>query len=588
MRIPDGVLEEIQNRVDIVDVVGDYVHLERRGSRFMGLCPFHNEKTPSFSVNPEKNLFYCFGCHKGGTMFTFLMEIEHITFLEAARKLAERAGIELNSDDISEESQSRRTQLEVLYKRISGSFHYFLTEHEKGAPARNYLRERGIREDMIKTFQIGYAPEDRRWLYRFLRGKNYSEEFLAASGMFSRKYPEVSIFSGRVIFPIYTPGGNVAAFGGRSIDGRDPKYINSPETEIFQKRKSLFGLYQSIKGIRETGTVHVVEGYFDVVALFQAGIPEAVAPLGTALTEEQGRMLRRYTDKAVLIFDDDPAGLKAVWRGLEIMEKCGINSTVVVPSGGKDPADILQNEGSNSLHNMLKSASNGFSFLLGKAVEQHGLADAKAKRKVLEALAPYLSTVESELVREDHLKTLADTMNAGIEAVKSDFSALLQGKKTRTEGQIATEAKKKSIGSDLFLMLVVAVNCGYFLKVRQFVSIEQLQDPMARELYIALEEAYRQDELDIDHVIPRIESVDLQGLIVEKSTTGEFEVNVEDLVRDGIRNIQIRALKKKRDEVTEQLKSASIEGSHREALKELLSEKMYLDEELNRMKGDAQ
>jgi len=588
MRIPEGVIEEIQNRVDIIDVVGDYVTLQQRGSRFMGLCPFHNEKTPSFSVNREKNLFYCFGCHKGGTMFTFLMEIESITFVEAAERLAQKAGIELNTEGGTEESQSQRRLLEDFYQRISGSFHYFLTEHDMGAPAREYLRQRGVSDEIIEDFQIGYAPEDRRWLYRFLRGKNYSDEFLARTGLFSKRYPDVSIFSGRVIFPIFSPGGRIMAFGGRSIDGRDPKYINSPETEIFQKRRSLFGLYQSIKGIKEAENVVVVEGYFDVIAMFQAGIKYAVAPLGTALTEDQGRMLRRYSKNAVLIFDDDSAGLKAAWRGLEIIEKSGITGQIAVPEGGKDPADIMLNEGSISMHNMLKSASNGFDFLLEKAVARYGYGNANAKRRVLEALAPYLGTVESEVVREDYLKALADAIHSGFEAVKADLRAVLRKKKTRMEGQKATEVKKTSIGSDLFLMLVVVVNCNFYEKVRNSISIDQLHDSSARELYIALEDAYRQDELDIDHVIPRLESEDLQRLIFEKIATGEFEVNVEDLVKDGIRNIRSKALRKKREEVIEEIKSIAIKGSPRDALKELLSEKMYLDEELNRIKGDAQ
>jgi len=588
MKIPEGTLEEINRNLSILDVVGDYVTLEKKGNRYMGLCPFHGEKTPSFSVSPDKNLFYCFGCHKGGTMFTFVMEIEHITFVEAAEKLAHRAGIELNLENYSHEEQSRRQALSELYQKLSGSFHYFLTEHEMGKTALEYLDSRGVEKEIIQLFQLGYVPQKREWLYEFLKSKNYSEEFLSASGIFSRKYPQLSLFNGRLIFPIYTAGGQVIAFGGRSIDGRDPKYINSPDTDLFKKRKSLFGLYQAVKGIQDAHQTVIVEGYFDVLAMFQANIPCAVAPLGTALTEEQSQMLHRYTDNTILIFDDDDAGLRAAWRGIEIMEKAGMEIFVAVPKGGKDPADILLNEGSNSLQNMLKSKTNGFNFLVGKSVETHGLADANAKRKVLGSLAPYLNTVESEVKREEYIKYLADTLHVGTEAVSMDLQSILQGKKTRKEGQDAMQTKKMEIGSDLFLMLAVVVNCGFFPDVRKNISIEDLHTKAARELFIALEEAFRADELDIDHIIPKIEDESLQQLIFEKSVTGEFEVNVEAIIRDGLNSIRARSLKQKRDEVIFKLKSIDREGSHRGTLKELLSEKMFLDEELKRMKEEVQ
>lgn len=588
MRIPDGTIEEINRNVNIVDVVADYVTLEKKGGRYMGLCPFHTEKTPSFSVTPEKNLFYCFGCHKGGNMFTFVMEMEHIPFQEAAIKLARRAGIELNLDSSSPEEQSQRQALSDLYNKLSGSFQYFLTGHSMGGEALGYLKSRGVREDIILQFNLGFVPQKRSWLYNFLRGKNYSDEFLSQSGLFSRRYPESSLFNGRLVFPIYTAGGQVIAFGGRSIDGREPKYINSPETDIFQKRKALFGLFQAVKGIQEKKTTVIVEGYFDVLAMFQAGLPYAVAPLGTSLTEEQAYMLHRYANKAILVFDDDAAGVRAVWRGLELMEKTGLETEVAVPKGGKDPADILLNEGSNSLHNMLKSKTNGFSFLVGKAVELHGSKDVHDKTRVLESLAPYLKNIESEVKREEYVKHLADILHVGTEAVQLDLQAILQGKKTRTEGQEAIRDNKMEIGSDLFLMLAVVVNCEYFPMIRQSIELDDLQSKAARDLYIALEEAFRDDMLDIDHVILRIEDQKLQELIFEKAATGEFELNAEAIVRDGINTIRIRSLKQKRDEIIYNMKSMDRSGAHRNALKELLSEKMFLDEELKRIKEEAQ
>jgi len=588
MRIPEGTIEQINQRINIVDVVQDFITLEKRGNRYWGLCPFHAEKTPSFSVDADKNLFYCFGCHKGGTMFTFLMEVEHIPFVEAAEKLAARAGIEIQSADRDPEAERGKRALSDLYSRITSSFHYFLTQHETGKEAREYLSERGFGDESIEKFQLGYAPKDRRWLYNFLHHKNYSDEFLAESGLFSRNYPRVSIFSGRLIFPIRSAGGDVVAFGGRSIDGNEPKYINSPETELYQKRRILFGLNRAVKGIQKQKRVLVVEGYFDVLAFFEAKLPIAVAPLGTALTEEQARVLRRYAEHVTLVFDDDRAGIQAAQRGIEVMEKVGMECNVVVPHGGKDPADILLNEGSNSLHNMLKSPTDGFQFLMHKAADQYGVSGAEQKSKVVTELAPYIKSIDSEVKREDIIKYLADFLQVGPKAVLHDINAVKQGKKPRTEGQQAVKEVKKRVGTDLFLMLAVVVNCSYFREVRRSIGIEDLEDKAARELYIALEEAYRSDELDIDHVIPRIESEQVQHLVFEKSATGEFEVNVDEIIKDGIKNIKVRSLQAKRRTLMDQIKSVEREGSNVGELKELLSEKMFLDEELKRIKGDAQ
>ena len=521
-------------------------------------------------------------------MFTFLMEVEHIPFVDAAEKLAERAGIQIETADRDPEAERGKRALSDLYSRITSTFHYFLAQHETGAQAREYLAERGFGQEAIEKFQLGYAPDDRRWLHRFLRQKNYSEEFLAASGLFSKKYKDVSIFSGRLIFPIRSPGGDVVAFGGRNIFGGEPKYINSPETELYQKRRVLFGLNRAVKGIQQHRRVVVVEGYFDVLAFFEAELPIAVAPLGTALTEEQARVLRRYADRATLVFDDDRAGLQAARRGIEVMEKVGMQCDVAVPHGGKDPADILVNEGSNSLHNMLKSPTDGFQFLMHKAGEQYGTNGAGQKSQVVAELAPYIQSIESEVKREDIIKYLADFLQVGPRAVLHDINAIKQGKQPRTEGQQAVKEEKKRVGSDLFLMLAVVVNCSYFRDVRRNIGLEDLEDADARELYIALEEAYRSDELDIDHVIPRIESERVQHLVFEKSATGEFEENADEIIRDGIKNIKVRSLQAKRRTLLDQIKSVERNGSDYGALKELLSEKMFLDEELKRIKGDAQ
>ena len=290
MRIPESLIEEIKEKSDILSIVSEYSALKKKGDRYWGCCPFHNEKTPSFSVRPEQGMYYCFGCHKGGSLFNFIMEIEGLSFIEAVRFAAEKTGVILpeNSNE-TEEEVVQRDSLKDLYKRVAGSFHYILMNNDQASTTRQYLADRGIHEETIVKFQLGYAPDDPKWLHGFLKSRNYSEDFLAASGLFSRKYPQWSLFSNRLMFPIYSNQGEIVAFSGRTMgsDPKAPKYINSPDTPLYNKSKLLYGLWQSREGMRKTREFYLCEGNVDVLALHQAGISTGVAPLGTALTEDQ-------------------------------------------------------------------------------------------------------------------------------------------------------------------------------------------------------------------------------------------------------------------------------------------------------------
>ncbi|NBF38992.1 MAG: DNA primase, partial [Spirochaetes bacterium] len=327
MKIAKHVIDEIARKVDIVDVVGDYVSLKKRGARYWGLSPFTSEKTPSFSVEPEKQLYYCFSSGKGGSVFQFVMEMEGLSFPEAVRALGERAGVRVEAGESDEESRTRDA-LKELSTRVAGSFRHIFVNSAGAERARGYMRGRKISEEVLERYEVGYAPADRRWLFNFLRKKQYSPQFLAQTGLFSRQYPEVALFSDRVMFPIHARGGQVVGFGGRRLGEYGPKYINSPESSIFRKRDELYGLYQGMKVIREQEEVYLCEGYMDVLALAEAGVANAVAPLGTSFTEGQARLIRRYAGVVTLLFDADSAGLDAARRAAEILEKAGIEGRV--------------------------------------------------------------------------------------------------------------------------------------------------------------------------------------------------------------------------------------------------------------------
>jgi DNA primase len=586
VRIPDKTIQEISRKTDIVDVVSEYVTLEKRGTRYIGLCPFHSEKTPSFSVSPENNLFYCFGCHKGGSVFTFVMEIEHLSFVEAVKKLADKVGVSLDVP-WEKEASGEEQALAELYERSAKMFRYFFTSTDAAEPARAYARERGVSKEREELFGLGYSPADRRWLFRFLRNKNYSPDFLAKSGLFSRRYPEISLFAGRLIFPIRMSNGKTVAFGGRSLDGREPKYINSPETELYRKRSILFGLYEGASEIRKSREVIVVEGYFDVIAFHEAGIPRAVAPLGTSMTEEQGRVLRRYADRAVLVFDYDRAGQEAAVRAIEVCEQAGMESVVAVPESGKDPSDILQNEGSESLHNMIKYTINNFEYLIDSAVTRFGADTPEAKSRVVSATSGYLKSVRSEVRRQEYIRRLATALDITPDAVQKDIDAQAYREVTHRRGQEADQEEQKGIGTDLFLMLAAAAHSEHFEYLRRELNIADLEDERAKELFIALEEAYRNDERDVESVAARVDSEQLKTLLFGKAVSEEFAINVEQIIKDGVRTIKIRSLEERRKEVRNSMKRLDREQAGLEKRRELLSEKMYIDEELERLKGRA-
>ena len=352
MAIPDDKIEEIRTAVDIVDVVSDYVQLKRSGSRYKGLCPFHQEKTPSFSIDPDQNLYYCFGCGAGGDVFTFLQEMEGVSFLECARMLAERTGVPLPDDDIDAE-QASRTESIYHALRFAGRFFYRqLTQTQRGKPALDYLRQRGIKPSTIKRFGLGYAPDSWDALLTAAKEKQIDEEILEDAGLIIERKDGSGYYDryrDRVIFPIFSHVGKVLGFGGRILDddADQPKYINSPETRVYHKGKVLYGLRQAKSAIRQQEEALLVEGYTDVIALHQAGIQTAVASSGTALTEEQVKTLGRYGKRLILLYDADDAGARAAVRAMNLVLKQGLGAYAVELPEGDDPDSFVQERGAD-------------------------------------------------------------------------------------------------------------------------------------------------------------------------------------------------------------------------------------------------
>ncbi|NLJ47328.1 MAG: DNA primase [Treponema sp.] len=593
-RIRKDSLDAVLSRTDLAAVIGEYVRLQRSGSGYKGLCPFHNEKTPSFNVVPEKGLFYCFGCQKGGDAIAFLREIEGLTFVEAVERLAQKAGIQLEyegsdgtPDEAARETRERDSLYE-LYERLTSAFQWLLREHPSGKPARDYLARRKVFRETLDSFRLGYAPRDRRWLFGFLRKKGYSPEFLAASGLFSREYPDRAFFADRVMFPITDSRGRTVAFGGRLLEGEGPKYLNSPESRIFHKQDNLFALSAAAMAIRRDRTALVCEGYMDVLAFHQAGLDNAVAPLGTAFTDGQARLLRRYADKVVFCFDSDEAGRRATEKALMTAARNGLLAKVLVLEGGKDPAEISETLGGEELKKLSTFTINGDDFVVRRARAAQDTTTAEGKALALKSLFPYMSALDSEIRLSEFADFAAREFRSKTDRILADFEKF-RASGSRTEGIPATDGRIPALrpNSDLAFLAAAALNPGQFAAVRARMEAGDLDDEASRELFLALEECYRNDESDLDALLSRVTNPALRNYLMEKAASGEFAIQVDRLIRDGILNVRERSLERRRFRVVRQIAEYDAErDADSVSMNDLLYEKMFIDQELEKIKEE--
>ncbi len=584
MRIPEHIINQISSRINIVDLINEYVSLTKKGTRYWGLCPFHTEKTPSFCVTPEKQVYYCFGCHKGGSAYTFVMEVEKLSFTEAAHMLAKKAGIPLETLVSSGQQLKQAVKRDAfidLNKKLCGSFHHILLHNEQAVHARTYLQKRGIEPQIQEEFQLGYAPKSKSWLHSFLLKKNYSEEFLIQSGLFSKN--RSPYFYDRVIFPIYNTRNEILGFGGRNLSDFGPKYINSPETSYFHKGDNLYGIHLALPHIKEQSCFILVEGYTDVLALYKAGIRHGIAPLGTAFTDSQAKLLKRYAEKGYLLFDSDEAGMKATLRTIEILENNDLQVEVLELPAGNDPADIIAaQDGVSVLQKLLESPINGFQYILKRALTLFDASTPYGKERVLNSIFPYLRRIKTQVKQYGYLEMLADALRVDKDVIWTDFVhgkpaySSLQNKRKREIKE------KKSI--ELFLMFAVSIFREFFPKVRSILSLDDIEDDTARKLYIALEECFRNEEESIDALMEKIDDEGLKELLLKKISSEEYTLNHEKLIRDSIMRIKQKSLEKKRDSIEKQLQEYEKNENGFVNIRELQMEKMFLDGELQKIK----
>lgn len=409
MYYSDEVIDEVCMRNDIIDVISSHVHLQRKGSSYFGLCPFHNEKSPSFSVSPDKQMYYCFGCGAGGNVIRFVMDYENYSFQEALQFLAERAGITLPTQESAGQSRQQadlKAQLLAVHKDAARYF-YFQLRNENGKRGYDYLRRRGLQDSTIQSFGLGFANPYQNDLYQYLRRKkNYSDEILKESGLVRLdERGAYDKFWNRVMFPIMDINSKVIGFGGRVLGDGEPKYLNSPETKIFDKSSNLYGL--NVARRSRAGYLLVCEGYMDVIAMHQAGFINAVAALGTAFTQRHGTILKRYAQEAILTFDSDAAGVKAALRAIPILKESGLSIRVLDLKPYKDPDEFIKNLGREAFEERIHTAVNGFLFEIAVLRQGYDMGNPEQKTQFFQETAKKLVEFSDEIERNNYIEAVS-------------------------------------------------------------------------------------------------------------------------------------------------------------------------------------
>lgn len=486
----DELIEEVRSRNDIVDVISGYVRLQKKGSTYFGLCPFHNEKTGSFSVSPAKQMYYCFGCGAGGNVFTFLMEYENFTFPEAMQALADRAGVDLPKQELSgeakRESDKRSRLLEI--NKEAGKYYYTLLRSERGAQALSYFRKRELSDAMMQKFGLGYSDKYSDDLYRYLKSKGYEDEILKDSGLvgFDEKRGGHDKFWNRAMFPIMDIHNKVIGFGGRVMGDGEPKYLNSPETKIFDKSRNLYALNFARQSKRPY--MLLCEGYMDVIALHQAGFDNAVASLGTSFTSGHASLLKRYTKEVYLTFDSDGAGIKAALRAIPILKEVGLSAKVINMKPYKDPDEFIKALGAEAYQERIDQAENSFMFEIRILQQDYDMKDPEGKTAFQHETAKKLAQFPEEMERNNYIEAVAEHYRMGYENLRklvNQYGA--QGGLAREPVKLKSatrEVKKKEDGmkqSQKLLLTWLIEDTGLFDIVKQYITPEDFTEEIYKK-----------------------------------------------------------------------------------------------------------
>lgn len=500
MYYPDELVEEIRSRSDVVDIISGYVRLQKKGNNYFGLCPFHNEKSPSFSVTPGRQMFYCFGCGAGGNVFTFLMKYENLSFGEAVKSLAERAGIALPEAEYSEEmkkKENKRQQMFAINKEAAKYFYYQLRA-KQGEAGYAYLSGRQLSDETMNKFGLGFANVTNNDLVQYLKSKGYDDKLITEAGLASmdERYGLHDKFWNRVMFPIQDSNHRVIGFGGRVMGDAKPKYLNSPETMIFDKSRNLYGL--NFARTARTGNIILCEGYMDVIAMHQAGFTQAVASLGTAFTSGQAALLRRYAEEVLLAYDSDGAGVNAAIRAIGILKEVDIPGKVIDMSPYKDPDEFIKNLGKEAFQERIDKAENSFFFELRILQKSYDMSDPDSRTRFHREIARKLCDFEEEVERDNYIQAVSEKYHIGQEnlrklvvsyAAKTGGVKPIERPKQTVQSKAGPEENVKK--SQRLLITWLVEEPEVYKKIKQYISPEDFTDDLykvvAEKLFADLE-----------------------------------------------------------------------------------------------------
>lgn len=581
MYYPDELIEEVRMKNDIVDVISGYVRIQKKGSSYFGLCPFHNEKSPSFSVSGSKQMFYCFGCGAGGNVITFLMQYENITFQEAVKMLADRAGVALPEVTYSEEARKRENRRNVMLEinKEAARYFYYMLRSPRGKVGYQYLRDRQLSDETIHKFGLGYADGAGSDLTAYLRNKGYADDLIKESGLigFDEKRGIHDKFWNRVMFPIQDSNHRVIGFGGRVMGDAKPKYLNSPETLIFDKSRNLYGL--NFARTSRKGNIILCEGYMDVIAMHQAGFTQAVASLGTAFTTGQASLLKRYTEEVLLAYDSDGAGVNAALRAIGILKESGLRGKVINMRPYKDPDEFMKNLGAEAFQQRIDEAENSFFFDLRMLEGQYDMKDPESKTAFHREIAKKLCTFEEEVERENYIQSVAEKYHIGYENLRklvNSYAArtglvtpVTRPKSTISQKNTPQDNVKKS---QRLLLTWITEEPQVYQKIKPYISAqdftEELYQEVAQKLFAGLE----QETFTPASIISTFKEEEDQRAVAELFNTKLAEITTDQEREKAFHDILYAVKKNSFDYYSARM------GSDMNALNQVISGKKALEE----------
>ncbi|MGQ9615689.1 MAG: DNA primase [Spirochaetota bacterium] len=566
MFIPEDKINQIKERTNIVDIIGEYVRLKKSGNNYRGLCPFHTEKTPSFTVNPDKGIFHCFGCGSGGNAFNFIMKFKGVTFPEAVKLVGERVGIQVNLSYNGEDVEhgKYRKLLNVIKEVVD--FYIRCLYSSEGKKALEYLRSRLISPETIKHFNLGFAPESWDSALNSLRRKGFNDLLIEEAGIVVKRKSGSGYydrFRNRIIFPIQDTSGRFIGLGGRVLPGSDaelPKYINTNENMVFHKGKHLYGLYQAENPIRNMDSIFIAEGYVDVLRMHEAGYRNTVAPLGTALTEEQVSLFMRYTRNVYLVFDPDEAGRKATLKSISLMHRKGIDPFVIRLPANCDPGDFFNSHSNEDFDLLIKEAIPGIDFIISYYLGHKNLYTANEKLVILKTLSEYYTNMGNEIFQADFLLKVSNALDVNKNIVEREMRPPSKPWAESPPVISSLQRKKSIIDIELYLLLLVMANPDLFPFIESRLDESYFHGKYTKKLWNAILQVSKTPSWNAASVLDRLEDQRfieyLSGRLMEEI----FIKNPKEQVIDVLAKLKETRVKERLHLVNLQLKKAELEN----------------------------